>query len=110
MIMENGSERVEIMRLIDADAAVKTLQSECDECVLTEEQREAYCGECGVTEAMNVLWDAPAVDAAPVVFCRDCEHWGSKKTVGGFAKCALEGAWHGPEFYCGNGNRREAKP
>ena len=47
-------------RLIDADAAVKKLQEECDECMLTKEQREIYCSACGVTEAMNILRDAPA--------------------------------------------------
>ena len=41
-----------------------------------------------------------------VVRCKDCENWGKQKTVGGFAKCSLDAAWHGPEFYCANGVKR----
>lgn len=42
-----------------------------------------------------------------VVRCGECKHWGSgtKGGFGEFRKCALDGAWHGPEFFCASGER-----
>ena len=76
------------MRLIDADALLK---GKDDHQIIST----------------HLIWNAPTVDAVQVVRCRDCEHWMAKDgQFGGFAKCALEGAWHGEEFYCANGVKR----
>ena len=81
-------EKGKTMRLIDADALLK---GKDDHQIIST----------------HLIWNAPTVDAVQVVRCRDCEHWMAKDgQFGGFAKCALEGAWHGEEFYCANGVKR----
>ena len=56
----------------------------------------------------NDLNAIPAVDAVPVVRCRDCKHWcrcddGISGTCG-----ALGGLWDENEF-CSDGERRESE-
>lgn len=52
--------------------------------------------------------NAPTVDAAPVVWCRDCIH---SYEEFGFIYCTCELSVHGivpPDFYCACGKRRSA--
>ena len=93
------------MRLIDADALMETLeklQRNADKCIPVE--RGIWMG---FNYALTEIKGSPTVDAVQVVRCRDCEHWMARDgQFGGYAKCALEGAWHGEEFYCANGVKR----
>lgn len=58
------------MRLIDADALIK---EHCDGC---EYYDSHFCAPddpvCGAVEVMN---DAPTIDAVEVVRCKDCKYW-----------------------------------
>ncbi len=55
---------------------------------------------CG--KMYSQIKDLPAVDAAPVVRCRDCEH-----AHRGGCMLTLEGGWNGDDWYCAEGKRRE---
>lgn len=60
MIMGNGSERVETMRLIDADALKDTVKKQiCGECLDKKCERNVYCSD----EMMMML-----IDAMPTAF------------------------------------------
>ena len=86
-----ASGRRMIMRLIDADTLIEE--------ALTE-------GAYGYVDAKQIA-DAPTVDAAPVVRCKDCNY--SYDDISGLY-CS-----HGvciycivpPDFYCPDGKRKE---
>lgn len=95
-------------KLIDADRILEELREECGECYMTKE-REMNCVECAIHIAEERIREAPAVEGAQVVvLCAACRHWGSgtKDGFGGFKKCCLDGAWHGPENYCASGEAK----
>lgn len=60
---------------------------------------------------MDLVKDAPAVDAEPVVKCRDCKHWDCRywdnDTVENIyaGLCSYIGLTTGCEFYCAKGER-----
>ena len=77
------------MRLIDADALIKEANAD---------------GAYGYVDAKQIA-DAPAVDAMPVVRCKDCIHsyddlCGLCCTCGPYVDCIVQ-----PEFYCADGKR-----
>ena len=60
------------MRLIDADALEAKL----------EEQRKLYiemdmkgAEDLLVHDVLHHVWEAPTIDAVPVVRCKDCKYW-----------------------------------
>lgn len=83
------------MRLIDADALLSSI-----------------CGCFNVMEAegidmttarsivISVGNHAPAVDAAPVVRCKDCKHY---MTI----YCTCDGCCISPDWYCADGEQRD---
>ena len=75
------------MRLIDADALIEE--------ALTE-------GAYGYVDAKQIA-DAPAVDAVPVVRCKDCAVPHNKYT----GCLELNGLVTTPDFYCPFGERKE---
>ena len=58
------------MRLIDADAAKKAVHEELDECLVWDES-----GEYTANVIEKILEALPAIDAVPVIRCRDCIYW-----------------------------------
>ena len=70
----------------------------------TQNELERLCADGDISKVTRIV--VSGKEFLYVVRCCDCENWGKQKTVGDFAKCALEGAWHGPEFYCANGVKR----
>ena len=61
------------MRLIDADALLKT---HCNECTLYP--NDCLGDGCDNGAAIHIK-EAPTVDAVPVVRCKDCKWWKAEK-------------------------------
>lgn len=80
-----------LMRLIDADALLEGRQDH--EMIST-----------------HLIWNAPTIDAVPVVRCRDCKWFDPSHPCGTIEplvfKCRLYGTFHIPDFFCGCGERR----
>lgn len=109
------------MRLIDADKLFKKFYN-------LEAQAVAYVGKliardaeepseewriwsailCERTAFKHDIFDAPTIDAIPVVRCKDCR-WG--REVCGNIKCSIDynlpPEYHGYDWFCPNGERRE---
>ena len=80
------------MRLIDADAAKQT----ANEYVMFR------CKLGGLVDVVEFLNDMPAVDAVPVVRCKDCAVPHNKYT--GCPR--LNGLIPPPDFYCADGEKK----
>ena len=81
------------MRLIDADAAKQT----ANDYVMFR------CQRGGLIDVVEFLNDMPAVDAVPVVRCKDCAVPHNKYTG-----CPeLNGLVTPPDFYCPFGERKK---
>lgn len=101
------------MRLIDAEAALARVKP-------YEPSDEMVAVTMGTTIRLihNAIDNAPAVDAVPVVRCRDCKNWepyGSKaaRNIGDpierYGGCKV---WHGGHLesdFCSYGERKESK-
>ena len=74
-----------------------------------------YCGEDGNYERYNIDPNIPTIDAVPVVRCKDCrwyEIYQLKKDGTGDRRykpsyCASLGYQTRPDWFCGDGERRE---
>ena len=66
--------------------------------------------------ARKIIAEAPAADVVEVVRCRDCKHYDCED---GDQKCVKDAEWdeetacyygfiayHGPEFFCADGERK----
>ena len=87
------------MRLIDADAAKLT----------ANDYAMFRCQLGGLVDVVEFLDDMPAVDAVPVVRCKDCIY---SYEEFGFIYCTFEpyGDCKVPsQFYCAEGKRKEDK-
>ena len=51
----------------------------------------------------HVVWNAPTVDAVPVIRCKDCKHWAK-----GLGWCNITDLDVEPNFYCAYAERKEA--
>ena len=80
------------MRLIDADAAKQT----ANDYVMFR------CQLGGLVDVVEFLNDMPAVDAVPVVRCKDCAVPHNKYT--GCPR--LNGLIPPPDFYCADGEKK----
>ena len=68
------------MRLIDADALLKTLGM-AEECGKCQNSRNAlFCAlSSEMVDVCEAITDLPTVDAVPVVRCKECKHnWGKE--------------------------------
>ena len=65
------------MRLIDADALFKALgfAEPCSECDHLDPIRHWRCEDAIWNDVCGAIFDAPTIDAVPVVRCKDCEYW-----------------------------------
>lgn len=90
-----------MMRSINADARV-TVQS------FDIEHEEYEHTEMSVEEALDFATDEgcpPAVDAVPVVRCRDCKYYNITCCSPGFGWCERSGHNHGTtdDWFCADG-------
>ena len=109
------------MRLIDADAQIGKFDERYVTAFVqerTRENKEYWNGYCtGVNWGRNTFADAPTVDAALVVRCKDCAYWdyqgvgsSSLKRFGGCKKwypCGNEQHSCYEDDFCSCGVKRE---
>ena len=91
--------------LISRAAAIAQIKENyCDWCDHTD-----LCQSCETRDCIATIeQQLPAVDAVPVVRCRDCKHW-CKCDDGISGTCGtLGGLWDENEF-CSEGERRESE-
>ena len=73
------------------------------------------CGACPLGSAYDVIENVPSVDAAEVVRCKDCKHWGAsdihstirpnnRRCRGIIGKMYTE-----PDYYCAYGERKDVR-
>lgn len=101
------------MRLIDGDRLLKTL-----------EQEEAYHSDLpqradGVRDAIMDVMSAPAVDAVPVVRCKDCIHRPTGEEMEDLefpdnrCPCRCEDYWYSwkpsDDWFCPYGERKDGE-
>ena len=68
----------------------------------TEDARES------VQDVMDAIWNAPTVDAVPVVRCRDCVNRGWENECPLYESAYItNGGDDGSNFYCAWGERKE---
>ena len=88
------------MRLIDADALGV---ERCSKDVLPD----AYCA--GWNGLIELIENAPIVDAVPVVRCRDCKFgdWDSEPHDAMVCMRTKDGFWRSGNDFCSFGERKE---
>ena len=64
----------------------------------------------GVYDAINAVEDVNAVDAAPVIRCKDCRYYNTNYCGDGFGWCERKGIGHGTsdDWFCADGERADA--
>ena len=87
--------------LISRQAAIKAIHDKFDECIVWDES-----GECTANEVERALDEVPAVDAVPVVRCKDCKH-NSLNRFSGNALCNLGMDLFHPYDFCSQAERCE---
>ena len=91
-------------RIIDADELNKTLGIDSDSCSTCSWGYRGRCSRgCDFEDACCAIEDAPAIDAVPVVRCRDCIH--SEGNVELW--CEVHEIRTDINYFCANGERRE---
>ena len=89
--------------LISRAAAIKGLLSMCP-----EKTEPGSFDEYGVTVLCGavdvVIKGLPAVDAVPIVRCRDCKFY-----YGVNEECGCNGGYHSEDWYCADSKRRESE-
>ena len=61
--------------------------------------------------ARKIMEDAPAVDAVPVVFCKDCKYYNTSGCSAGYGWCedSVINTGTCDDFYCARGERSESE-
>ncbi len=117
------------MRLIDANALIKSILAERDKIPLftpaatyeLRDEKHNYLGQAlrgGLRKALKCINDAPPIDAVPVVRCKDCKYsmlW-RKPTDKVIGDCYIrkmnseneQFCMVGADDFCSYGERREA--
>lgn len=58
-----------------------------------------------ISKKHEAIQDEPAADVAPVVRCKDCEHWGTRK-ADGYGFCCIWGTSVEGNAFCSSGVKR----
>ena len=82
----------------------RTMDDLISRAALLAEYDAAHKGPPG--KARKLMEEAPAVDAVPVVRCRDCINYGNEP-FGDVKMCYRGLGYVKPSDYCSNGERRE---
>ena len=89
------------MRLIDAMEYRKVLNEEMD--YQLEHCKDSLKYRLGLEIAIADLGDMPAIDAVPVVRCKDCKNYGDEY----FCPLLSLADYNDPNDYCSYGERKE---
>lgn len=89
------------MRLIDADKAIGRYYAEWEKQDISDgAQDRDWLKQC--------IDEAPAIDAVPVVRCKDCTYFSNAKiNTKGFLVCPASGMEITEDDYCSYGERKE---
>lgn len=71
-----------------------------------EDKQISRCG--AVADFISLVCDVPAADVAPVVRCKECEHWGARK-ADGYGFCCIWGTSVEGNAFCSSGVKEDAK-
>ena len=82
---------------ISREATIKRIKKVY--CVGCNSYNGVRCRACGTGDAIDIIEDAPTVDAVPVVRCKDCKHR--------FKDSWCEYVDDDDNFYCARGERKE---
>ena len=95
-------------RLIDADKRIEEIKKiHCDGC---DNYGGVKCRACWVDDAMCLIDDATAVDAVEVVRCRDCaKHGLFTCPICYIENKTLQFINLSPDFFCGEGERKDGE-
>ena len=93
------------MRLIDADAMIKRMNSDCLACE-TYLKNGSACFDCKITKVEKAINDTPTVDAVTVVRCGECTWWFKDENYDGLFRCANDGLLRKCDHYCSDGERK----
>lgn len=109
------------MRLIDAYALINDIEeliTEHEEMRRDSKAHPENYPEDYKTRVLNLIaglitakvevYNAPTIDAEPIVRCKDCEYW-TKQSDSLQGRCALSGSYPTGAWYCANAERREPK-
>ena len=81
------------------------LQSACKGCNIEFDDQPCEPCDCYIRKKLLAV---PAIDAVPVVRCKDClystERYGHMKCIHGVS---YRNTWNKPDFYCAYGERKE---
>lgn len=82
------------MRLIDAEEL---------------EEKAAQFPNTSIWVPIEAVWDAPTIDAVPVVRCKDCKHGevDDPKCFPDLYYCHEGCGWNKAHFYCADGERKD---
>ena len=97
------------MRLIDADALKKVLGF-ADPCANCKHVYGVFlCDDAIWQEVCDAIYEAPTIDAVPVVRCKDCKRFAPDKDGGDWGMCTDEGSMMltQKDFGCLDGERKE---
>ena len=73
-----------------------------------DERVDRNYGDVSPESVIKVIESIPAVDAAQVVRCGDCEFYG-EEPIGTLKECYRGCGWTKPSDYCSRGKRRESE-
>lgn len=95
-------------KLIDADILSKEILIGCNQEIIKYKTMRRALGNVA-RKALDCVETAPAVDAVPVVRCKDCKEY---KRWDGKPICIRLGSWYGdtnPDDFCSYGRRKDAE-
>jgi len=87
------------MRLIDADKIVEQINEWLDQTGAIPLNTSYHF------ELLGCIEDCPAIDAVPVVRCKDCKHYNTIGCSKGFGWCENMDRGTSDNFYCANGKQ-----
>ena len=92
------------MRLIDADTLIGAIRHDAFQ---TSDSHWGY----GLNHAVAIVRSQPAVDAVPVVRCKDCKWWHESETHKGYGDCGQANGitLKSSDWFCADGERKKYK-
>lgn len=88
---------------IEREATIKRIKEVY--CVGCNSYNGVRCRACGTGDAIDMIEDAPTVDAVPVVRCKDCKDWGPG--TGDVPICWETYEPMPPDGFCSFGERKD---
>jgi hypothetical protein len=89
-----------LMRPIDADALYKNLgfAEKCKDC--GHQYNSVFCESSTWQVVCDAIYEAPTIDAVPVVRCVDCDYWDELEKGVGVCKRLVEAMWVDYTDFC----------